>query len=202
MFSVAAAAAVACGMRNSTVVFAVCSFVSLGAAAEDAPAPAEADGAERAEAKEGHDEADKGENGIAIRVLGGGSHVGAAEVTEPLVGVGIAYERAFFDDLIAVEIALEALTTPVSSGGVVELVVEKPVELSDDVGFYFGAGPTFGVESEEGRFFSGVGGLGLVGVEWRLVGDLHAFAELDTAFFLYAEPVVESDLGLGLQYRF
>lgn len=143
--------------------------------------------------------AEEPENGISARLLGG---VADAGDSQPLVGLGVAYERDFFDNLIAVEVALEGLATPESQVVVAELVLEKPIELNDDFGFYFGGGPTVGVEFVDGRITPGGGGLALVGVEWFIAGGLEVFVELDTAVLVFSEPDIEADLGLGVLYRF
>jgi hypothetical protein len=143
------------------------------------------------------------QNGVSARLLLGAAHIeGDKQSTRPLVGVGLAYERNFFENLIAVELALEALTTDNAQSYVAELVFEKPLELNDTIGVYFGGGPTIGVDVDGDRFVPGAGGLALIGGEWFFGGGLEAFVELDAAFFYFDEVVVEADVGTGLLYRF
>lgn len=166
------------------------------AAAPEAPAVDVAEGAADEAAAEP-------ENGVSARLLFGAAHIeGDKQSTRPLVGVGLAYERNFFENLIAVELALEALTTDEAQSYVAELVFEKPLELNDTIGLYFGGGPTIGVDVAGDRFVPGAGGLALIGGEWFFGGGLEAFVELDAAFFYFDDLVVEADVGTGLLYRF
>lgn len=161
-------------------------------------APAFADVVEEkaAEAKE-----EATENGVSFRVLGGGANEPGVE-SNVIVGAGVAYERDFFDNLIAVELALEGLVSPDSQALVVEAVIEKPIELNDSLGLYVGAGPTVGLHLKDDRALPGAGGLALIGGEWFIAGGFEVFLELDTAFLYFDRPVVEADLGLGALYRF
>ena len=141
------------------------------------------------------------ENGISVRLLSGFADEPGAEVNV-IFGAGVAYERDFFDNLVAVEFALEALAEPDATNLVAELVVEKPIEINDSLGLYLGAGPSAGVHVKDARIIPGGGGLALIGGEWFIAGGFEIFLELDTAFLYFERPVVEADLGLGALYRF
>ncbi len=141
------------------------------------------------------------ENGVSARVLFGGGH-DDDEGSFLLAGVGVACERDFYDNLVAVEFALEGLSSPTVQTLVVEVVVEKPIELTETVGVYLGAGPTLGVHLRNGRPTPGAGGLAVFGVEAIVVGDLEVFAELDSAFFYFDGVEFEADVGTGVLYRF
>ena len=139
------------------------------------------------------------DNGISARIIGGV----APESDAPLFGVGVAYERDFFHCIIAVEWAFEALTTNGDNVLLFEMVIEKPVELSEDVALYFGGGPTLLVHApKRGQVQPGWGGLSLVGVEYDLGAGFDVFVELDTALFFLDKPVVEADVGTGVMWRF
>lgn len=152
---------------------------------------------------DGVDDEEKGEpdNGVSARVLFGGVHAGGDEL--PLVGVGVAYERDFFDQLIAVELALEGLTSPRAQALLAEIVVEKPIELGESFGVYLGFGPTAGLHVEGAKTDFAVGGLALFGGEVVVSGGLELFVELDSAvLFVDGAPVLEADVGTGVLYRF
>ena len=80
--------------------------------------------------------------------------------------------------------------------------MEKPIELSDVVGVYFGGGPTAGLHVAEGKPIAGAGGLAMVGAELLVGGGVEVFVELDAAFLYFDRPVLETDLGAGVLYRF
>ncbi len=141
------------------------------------------------------------EHGVSARLLFGGVSV-PDEGDFPLVGVGVAYERDFFENLIAVEFALEGLVSPVAQAVLCEVVIEKPIEVKDGVGVYLGGGPTIALHIVDGKPVPGAGGLALFGVEAVVTGGLEVFVELDAAILLFDQPVLEADVGTGVLYRF
>lgn len=141
------------------------------------------------------------DNGLSARVLAGAT---AVDHGQPLFGLGVAYERDVAHGLLAVEVALEGLTSADASAVLVELVLEKPIELSDGVGLYFGGGPTLAwhIPAASHRTQVGWGGLALIGTEFALGGGFEVFVELDVALLLLDEPELEADVGTGVMYRF
>ena len=175
---------------------------SLPAAPAEVPADDEA--ARRRELIERHgaepSEAET-DNGISARVLAGAT---AVDHGQALFGLGVAYERDVAHGLLAVEVALEGLTSADASAVLVELVLEKPIELSDGVGLYFGGGPTLAwhIPAASHRPQMGWGGLALIGTEFEIGGGFEVFVELDVALLLLDDPELEADVGTGVMYRF
>ncbi|MDP2341928.1 MAG: hypothetical protein Q8O67_13300 [Deltaproteobacteria bacterium] len=139
-------------------------------------------------------------NGISGRLLMGGASV-PEEGSFPFVGLGVAYERELYG-LLALELALEGVVSPVSQAYLLEAVIEKPIEINDAVGFYFGGGPTVGLHVVDGRPLAGAGGLAMAGVELFLGAGMEIFIEVDTAVIYFDRPIVEFDVGTGVLYRF
>lgn len=140
------------------------------------------------------------DNGLSARLLAGTAEL---EGDGALFGVGIAYERDFFHGIVAVEWAVEAFTTDGDNVLLFEMVLEKPVELTEDLAFYFGGGPTALLHAfENGHVQPGWGGLVLAGVEYDLGAGFEVFVEMDTALFYVLGPVLEADVGTGVMWRF
>ncbi len=140
------------------------------------------------------------DNGISARFLAG---TAALEGDGALAGVGIAYERDLFHGLIAIEWAVEAFTSDGDNVLLLEMVLEKPVELTEELALYFGGGPTVLMHAfENGHVQPGWGGLTLIGLEYDLGGGFEVFAELDTALFYVRGPILEADAGTGVMWRF
>lgn len=140
------------------------------------------------------------QNGVSGRLLFGSVLI-SDEGALPLVGLGVAYERELFG-LLALELALEGIASPKAQAVLFELVVEKPVELNDTFGVYFGGGPTVGLHVVDGKPLAGAGGLAMGGVEIFLAHGLEIFVELDAALLYFNEPILEADVGTGVLYRF
>lgn len=139
-------------------------------------------------------------HGISARVL-----FGAAGVRHgaPMVGAGVAYERDVADGLLALEVAFEVLSSPEAHAALLEFVAEKPIEVTDDIGIYFGGGPTIGYHAPlHTRAEVAWGAIGLIGVEYFLGLGFEVFVELDTALLMLPHPIVEADVGTGVMYRF
>ena len=141
------------------------------------------------------------DNGVSARLLVGRAVVADEHV--PLAGVGVAYERDFMHSLVAIEAAVEWLAEPDGSALFVELIVEKPIPVTDRSTLYVGGGPAF-VEHLPAHHAAtpGVGALMLVGLETVVVDHWEVFVELDTAFVYADHPVVETDVGAGVMWRF
>ena len=175
-----------------------------GGAAEHAEATAADDTAHTLHegAREEAPEHQFAENGVSGRVLAGaaGLENGSAGM---IFGVGVAYEHDFADGAIAVEVASEGIVAPEGTAVLAEVIVEKPVELAEGIGLYFGAGPAATLHVGEGEAKFGPGGLGLFGIEVEVVEHFEVFAEFDSAVFLIdAIPEFEADIGTGVMYRF
>jgi len=170
----------------------------------EAPAVDDAEANERRELIERHgaepSEAET-DNGISARVLAGAT---AVDHGQALFGLGVAYERDVAHGLLAVEVALEGLTSADASAVLLELVLEKPIELTDSIGLYFGGGPTLAwhIPVATHRTQMGWGGLALIGTEFEIGGGFEVFVELDVALILLDEPELEADVGTGVMYRF
>lgn len=177
---------------------------SLPAAPAEVPAVADEEATRRRELIERHgaepSEAET-DNGISARILAGAT---AVDHGQALFGLGVAYERDIAHGLLAIELAVEGLTSADASAVLLELVLEKPIELSDNVGLYFGGGPTLAwhIPVASHRTQMGWGGLALIGTEYALGGGFEVFAELDLALILLDEPELEADVGTGVMYRF
>jgi hypothetical protein len=175
------------------------------AASDEEPAVAtdEAPGAAYADRHGGASRAQKieTENAISGRLLGGVLNVDGR--TFQMWGAGLAFERIIGDGILAVEFAVEVLTSADATAFPIELVIEKPIELNESVELYFGAGPILVPHIVDGRFEMGAGAITVFGAEWEILGPLATFLELDTAVvFLDGRPILEADLGTGLIYRF
>jgi hypothetical protein len=142
------------------------------------------------------------ENGVSGRVLAGaeGLENGSAGM---IFGGGVAYEHDFADGALAIEVASEGIVTPEGTAVLAEFLVEKPIELAEGFGVYFGAGPSATVHLGEGETKFAAGGLGLLGIEANVVDNVKVFAEFDSAVFLIdAVPEFEADVGTGVMFRF
>lgn len=140
------------------------------------------------------------DNGISARFLAG---TAALEGDGALAGVGVAYERDLFHGMVAIEWAVEAFTSDGDNVLLLEMVLEKPVELTEELALYFGGGPTLLMHAfENGHVQPGWGGLTLIGLEYDLGGGFEVFAELDTALFFVRGPILEADAGTGVMWRF
>ncbi len=139
-------------------------------------------------------------NGLSARTLVGTAALAGAGA---LYGVGVAYERDVFHGLLAIEFALEAFLGQDSTALLGEIVIEKPIEITDEVAIYFGGGIIGVAHVEEGKGpRPGFGALTMVGVEYEFTKDWELFVELDCALIAAPAPILEADIGAGVMWRF
>ncbi len=177
-------------LLSTTPAFAVAAEPPSAGPAATVTAPPEVD----------VDDDDEPENGVSARLLLGSSLL-PDEGTLPLVGAGVAYKRELYG-LVGVEVALEGVASPVGQAYLIEMLAEKPIEVNDVVGLYFGGGPTVALQVEDGKLVPGAGGLAMGGVEFFVSSGIEVFVELDAAVLLFERPELETDLGTGVLYRF